>query len=34
LIFVIFAGGTPYYNVPQSDMGYYNQYDAGTKACL
>ncbi|XP_071152372.1 stromal membrane-associated protein 1-like isoform X4 [Mytilus edulis] len=22
-------GGTPYYNVPQSDMGYYNQYDTG-----
>lgn len=33
-ISVIFAGGTPYYNVPQSEMGYYNQYDAGTKACL
>ncbi|XP_052090558.1 stromal membrane-associated protein 1-like isoform X1 [Mytilus californianus] len=22
-------GGTPYYNVSQSDMGYYNQYEAG-----
>ncbi|XP_076092192.1 uncharacterized protein LOC143063734 isoform X1 [Mytilus galloprovincialis] len=22
-------GGTPYYNVPQSDLGYYNQYDTG-----